>query len=166
MAVLRVAIAAAVLSGCYSPSLRDCAVACESTSDCAPSQVCGADHWCASPELAGKCMQPEVSVDGSPAVVPDARADAPLDAPGPVIMTVMIAGHGTVTIPGVGQCAETSPGHMCTFAVMFNANLMLTAVGTGDDEFDKWQSAACLGQGATCSLTVTAPVTVAVKFMH
>jgi hypothetical protein len=173
MAVLRFAVAAAALAGCYSPTLRDCAVACESPDDCAPSQVCGSDRWCASPELAGRCLamaMPDAAPRTDAAPVADAAIDAPPqpDAPTTTQLVVQIAGgHGVVTIAGVGTCSDTAPGHMCSFTVLAGGPLSLTAMGTGEDEFDKWTSIACAAQGATCTLTPTPPtITVAAKFRH
>ncbi|MBA3460092.1 MAG: hypothetical protein H0T46_09045 [Deltaproteobacteria bacterium] len=164
----------AALTGCYSPELRDCAVACASVDDCGPNQVCGSDRWCASPSLAGRCLTmatPDAAVgtDGAPGVIEDAAVDATVDAapdaPTTLSLVVQIAGNGSVTIPGVGNCGYAAPNHQCTFTVMIGAQLMLTASGIDEFEFDKWQSAACAGQGATCTLTPLPPTTtIAVKF--
>jgi hypothetical protein len=44
------------LVGCYSPTLRDCTLQCESPHDCAGGQVCGSDGYCAAPAVAGHCI--------------------------------------------------------------------------------------------------------------
>ncbi len=168
MAVLRIAATVLALGACYSPELRDCAVSCASTDDCGPGQLCGADRWCAAPEIAGRC---ETGGTVDAAVATDATAssvDAAVDAavPAPVLLVVQISGHGTVTIPGIGSCADTSPGHQCTYAVIAGVTKMLVANATGEDEFQQWTN-ACAGQGATCTLTPTAPTTTTqARFKH
>lgn len=173
MAVLRFVLLGAALAGCYSPELRDCAVACESLGDCGPNQVCGSDRWCASPELAGRCLSltmPDAApgTDGAPVVSPDASVDAAPDAPSTTQLIVEIAGaHGVVTTAGVGSCDDTAPGRMCSFTVLTGMPLSLTAMGTGGDYFDKWTSAACNGQDENCMLTPTTPtMTVTAKFRN
>lgn len=167
MAILKAIVAAALLAGCYSPNLRDCVVACTAADDCAPDQVCGSDGRCAAPDIAGSCS----SVAPLPDAAVDARADAALDAPpdAPPLATlvVQIAGKGIVAVTGIGTCNYTAPAHSCTFGVMPGAQVELVATGTGGDEFDRWQSVACTGQDATCTITVVPPSTmVAAKFSH
>ncbi len=175
MAVLRSIVAGltVVVSACYAPELRDCAVSCSSAADCAPSQVCGGDSWCAAPELAGRCTQSDGGVavdaarDDAATVVTDAPPtdSAPPDAPGPVILVVQIMGHGTVSIPSLGTCNDHAPNHQCTFAVAGGVPRQLAASGTEGAEFENWTSVACAGQGATCTMTPLAPTTtVAAKF--
>ena len=168
MAVLRVAVAVLALGACYSPQLRDCAVECASSDDCAPGQVCGADRWCAGPAMAGRCgssasVDAAVTTDGA---VSSGDAAIGVDAAPPttVNLVVQISGHGTVTIAGIGSCADTAPGHQCTFAVTVGLPRQLVATGTGNDSFDRWMG-ACSGQGATCTLTPVAMTTTQAKFM-
>jgi hypothetical protein len=47
-------LALLLLTGCYSPSLRDCTVVCEQSTDCGTGQICTAGH----------CAAPGVSCDG------------------------------------------------------------------------------------------------------
>jgi hypothetical protein len=75
-----VVLAFAGLAGCYDPSYRNCTVACAQASECSPDQICGADGWCAAPDVAGRCegirdaepdaLPPDADVTDSPA--PDA----------------------------------------------------------------------------------------------
>ena len=56
MALLKtgVAFTVAIAAGaCYEPELRDCTLSCTAAAECADGQVCGSDHFCASPEIAG-----------------------------------------------------------------------------------------------------------------
>ena len=147
MEVLRVALTMLALGACYSPELRDCAVACASGDDCGPGQVCGADRWCAGPAIAGRCETTNVTgIDAT--VATDAAAtttDAavPVDAAPPttVNLVVQISGHGVVAIAGTGSCADTAPGHQCTFAVTIGVPRQLVATATGEVVFDKWMGA-------------------------
>lgn len=175
MAVLRAIVACSTLvaSACYGPELRDCAVSCASTADCGPGQVCGDDRWCADPAIAGRCTLPDggttITRDASSgdAEVADASPDAPPDAPGSVSLVVQIMGHGSVAIANVGTCNDHAPNHQCSFAVTAGVPRQLVATGTEGDEFDKWTSIACNGQGATCALTPVLPTTtVSAKFKH
>jgi hypothetical protein len=172
-------MASALLAACYSPELRDCAVTCERLDDCAPSQVCGSDRWCASPSVAGRCVSltmPDAApgTDGSPTVLPDAAIDAvPIDAapdaPSTTQLIVEIAGgaRGVVTTAGVGSCDDTAPNRMCSFSVLTGMPLSLTAMGRGGDYFDKWTSGACNGQDETCMFTpITPTVIVTAKFRN
>jgi hypothetical protein len=166
MEVLRIAVTALALGACYSPELRDCAVACATSEDCGPGQLCGADRWCAGSAMAGRCDTEGTNVDA--AVGSDAAAssaDAAIDAAptATIQLVVQISGHGIVTIAGIGSCADTAPGHQCMFAVTVGVPRQLVAAGTGNDAFDKWMG-ACGAQGATCTLTPLAAATTQAKF--
>ena len=166
MEVLRIAVAVLALGACYSPELPDCAVACVSSDDCAPGQVCGTDRWCAGAAIAGRCAS-RVTVDAAVVETDAAATDAavPVDAAPPttVDLVIQITGHGVVTIAGTGNCADTAPGHQCTFAVTGGVPRQLVATGTGEDVFDKW-TGACTGQGATCTLTPTTMTIAQARF--
>jgi hypothetical protein len=170
MAVLRIAVTVVALGACYSPELRDCAVSCASSDDCAPGQLCGADRWCAAPGIAGRCELADGGASVDAAVAADAAsspdAAVPADAAPPVLLVVKIMGHGTVTITGTGTCTDMAPGHQCTFAVIAGVPRTLIATGTGGDQFEMWMN-ACAGQGATCTVTPAAGTTTAeAKFKH
>jgi len=80
---------------------------------------------------------------------------------------VEISGRGSVVIADTGQCDHTAADHECTFVVVPNAPLRLTALGTADTAFDKWTSAACAEQDDTCDLTPTLSTTyVNAKFRN
>lgn len=167
MAILRIAAAVLALGACYAPELADCAVTCASSDDCGPGQACDADSWCASPTMAGRCERPDGGATNDAAMVGDAFSvvDAAPDAPAHVTLVVQIGGHGRVTIASVGTCADTAPGHQCTFSVTTGIPRVLVAEGTGEDEFDRW-TGACAGQGASCALTPVAATTTQAKFKN
>jgi hypothetical protein len=179
MAVLRSIAPAIVMilaGGCYSPQLRDCAVSCTAVADCAPGQVCGVDRLCASPDLAGRCLQlqepdawSEVAIDastiGADAAIHHDAAPA-TDAQLFVALTVTIAGRGTVTVSAIGSCNDSAPQHTCTFPVPPGVQRTLDAIPADDQRFDKWTSTACANQGPTCIVTPTADMTVSAKFAH
>jgi hypothetical protein len=171
MAVLRTTLAMtmAMLAGCYSPDLRDCVVACTSSDDCGPDQICGADGRCAAPDVAGSCSAtaplPDAGTDGAPSA--DAAPDAPPDGPPLALLVVQIAGKGMVTVMGVGTCNYNAPSHQCTYPLLANTEVEIVATGTNGDEFDRWQSMVCAGEDATCTATVAPPsTTVNAKFSH
>ena len=175
--VTRAALAAAVAlaAGCYDPALRDCTVTCAGAGDCASGQVCGADHFCAAPSVAGTCGKPDARagedapradaplIDAS--TEPDARYDAmphidapPPDAPG-ALLHIVITGKGKV-IDTTGTISCMAPPGDCVFGAEPGQSVTLTAVAqTQQHPFDKWTSANCAGQGASCTLTIVAPVT-------
>jgi hypothetical protein len=137
------------LAGCYSPAARDCTVSCTAAKDCINGQVCGADHFCAAPDVAGHCSMTDASVP-------------PADAPGPrdVKLTVSIAGGGTVMIDGFSPCTMD----MCMLQVPVGVARTLTAVPVKDDKpFQMWMD-GCTGAMPTCVLTPTADVHVGAKF--
>ena len=167
MAVLSRAVALACLAACYSPDVRDCSVTCASSADCAGAQVCGTDHFCAMPDIAGTCARQQAMPDaGSPAdaardadVTPPADAalpDAPPDAPATGALHLKVGGHGQLV----------AGGHTCTMDCTYQVPLVtidVVAVGMGDQVLDKWTEGPCVGsQSTTC--TVTPPVTVGAKF--
>lgn len=164
----RVVLAASLTASCYSPDTRDCTVTCSHPLDCASGQVCGADHFCASPEMAGRCGSlPPVDggvVDGSkpPHDAPaDARRpDAPPDAPGGVALQLQIMGAGTVALDGVGSCDKD-----CTLYAPFAAPATLRAAPKPKQMFDGWTQGPCVGQGAICTFVPLAPVTIAARFV-
>lgn len=157
----------AVVTGCYSPELRDCAVSCISSADCAPDQVCGSDRMCSSPEVAGRCAGPMVPTDGSvdapSPVVVDAPvlvdAAVPIDASSERYLRIAIGGRGGVTVAGLGMCHFTSPMLPCEIGVAAGMLTSLEAVPDPDNHFDKWESGPCVGQGETCTFTPTLLVT-------
>ena len=180
MALLaRVAIAAGLLTGCYSPQLRDCTVSCESSADCAGAQVCGADHLCAAkgtscasssnaPQDAtaasdgeGPSDAPRANDAGRPIDAPrPIDAAPPVDAPPPPVnLHLHVDGHGQLT-EGAHTCTAD-----CTYAVARGVPLVIVAQALGHDQFIGWTQGPCVGQPTqTCMVTPTANVTVAVRF--
>src|SRR5688500_10300384 len=134
---------AAFLAGCYSPELRDCVVNCTSSADCAPEQVCGSDHMCASAEIAGRCARPHDIRDAGMDSSIDARisvVDAPsmVDAPAPIDaatdrwIRIEINGRGATAVDGIGVCHHTAPLQMCTFSIPAGILASLQAVPDPD----------------------------------
>jgi hypothetical protein len=145
------AVAVAITTGCYAPELRDCAVSCETSAECAPEQVCGSDRMCASPALAGRCARALDANDAAVDAPIDAGADAPIDAPPPRWIRIEINGHGTVGFAGVGTCHTSAPMHICMFVVPAGVVAQLDAVPDPEYRFDKWEAGPCIGQGAACA---------------
>ena len=168
------AAALALLAGCYSPSLRDCAVACAGPADCAPSQVCGTDGMCASPEMAGRCaMETDAGSMQMPMPEPrDAAVDdgpAPPDASPPLVrLRVQIDGRGSVIIEGRGTCSSTDPSHgNCMYDIPVGVAQRVQAMAIGpDDEFTRWTSFVCAGEASMCTFTPLVATAVTAKFSH
>lgn len=169
MAVLIRAVLLAALAACYSPDVRDCTVSCASSADCAGAQVCGADHLCAMPAIAGTCArQPPPGVDAAtgdapaledaPVVPVDAAIDAaPMpDAPPTGALHLKITGHGQL-VAGGNSCAMD-----CTFQLP-QVPIDVVAVAAGDQVLESWTEGPCAGM-TTTTCTVTPPVTVGAKF--
>ncbi|HTJ44541.1 MAG TPA: hypothetical protein VL463_20695 [Kofleriaceae bacterium] len=180
MALLRFAIASALLAGCYDPRLKDCTVTCHGAGDCASGQVCGNDGFCAAPGVAGTCAtRPDAkdAIDASEIDAPigvidarfDARVDARTDASPPdaagAQLHITITNKGKVVDSGNIYNCQNPPGD-CLFGAEPGQVVTLTAVQTINmHPFDKWTDSNCAGQGATCTFTITAPVTtIAVTF--
>jgi hypothetical protein len=136
------------LVGCYDPEAVDCTVSCSAANDCASGQVCGSDGFCASPSAAGHCGGPD---GGAP--------------PSIVSLRVSIAGHGKVTIDGVGVCdSDVAHDGACMFSVRAGTTLSLVAAAAGDRDFKEWTE-GCHGADVTCSLAPVMPLTqVSAKF--
>jgi len=163
----------AATAGCYAPELRDCTLTCEQASDCAGNQVCGSDHFCAAPDIAGKCSSlpsdagsndRDAGVDGS--TIPDARPDAPPDAQTHAALTVTIEAKGRVTMLGIGTCDEAPPQNgQCTFSVKLGSLVTASAQGYPDWRFEKWTTAVCASTSInTCTFTFNAATPLGVKF--
>lgn len=165
--------AALVVTACYSPDLRDCTLSCSSASDCAADQVCGSDHFCAAPEIAGRCssLPPDAGSGNRDAGIrdarlPDARPDAPPDAPTEAVLSIEIAGKGQISMLGVGTCDSEGPQHgSCTFVVSRGALVTAQASASSDWRFEKWTSAPCATSPiALCTFIAGGPLTIGVKF--
>jgi hypothetical protein len=160
------AAAVALLAGCYSPSLRDCTVACAEPADCAPAQVCGPDGMCASPEMAGRCA---MEADAAPMPEPDAGVpDAAPDAALLVKLRVQIDGRGSVQIDGRGTCSSADPSHgNCMYDLPLGVAQRVQAVAIDPDQtFAAWASFVCGGEGPVCTFTPLVATAVVAKFSH
>ena len=157
------AAALALLAGCYSPSLRDCTVACAEPADCAPDQVCGTDGMCASPEVAGHCA---METDAGPMSQPP---DAPAaDPPLLVKLRVQIDGKGSVQIDGRGTCSSLDPSHgTCMYDIPLGVAQRVQAVAIDPlQPFTAWTSLVCAGEEPMCSFTPLVATAVTAKFSH
>jgi hypothetical protein len=156
-------------SACYTPELRDCTLACSTASDCADGQVCGDDHFCAGPAMAGHCSSAGTrdasagaTGDGGGGGMPvDAAVppDAPPDAPTVGLLTIKIADHGSVVVQDVGTCDYTA--QPCVFSVPLDQDVVLAAFPSDDRRFDKWTEGPCKDSKLTVcffppSLAITA----------
>jgi hypothetical protein len=161
---------AALASGCYQPSLRDCTVTCTGADDCAGDQVCGSDGYCALPEMAGNCgdaggatADAPAAADADPAAPdaadgePDASIpDASLpDAAGPpVTLKVRIQGLGRV----VSEAYGISCDNMCDYELPMGSVVTLSPVETTAGwTFRLWNTTPCAGQTPDCTLTLSEP---------
>lgn len=143
-----VVLASTILAGCYHPSLDNCTVACSSPDDCGGGQVCGADGMCASPDVAGQCGGIGDTDGGT---TPD--AGGVLDA----VIHVKIMGKGTVTV-GDQLCDDKGPANGdCMLHVTRGIPVFITA-HDDNEQFQRWTSTACGGQGAVCTLTPILPM--------
>lgn len=94
-----------LIAACYAPTLRDCAVACSAATDCTGGQVCGADGYCSSPDVAGQCagiLDAQPAGDGA-MVNADAVPDADLCTAGCSAGTC-IAGVCTIDCSAPDAC--------------------------------------------------------------
>jgi hypothetical protein len=163
---------AIAFDGCYAPDLRDCTVTCAATSDCAGSQVCGPDHFCAAAALAGNCASPgapDASIDARhhPPPHADAALDAAPDAGGETVrLAIQIDGRGLVALESGGSCssAEIPEGTECTLLAPRGLPATLFAIALDDQVFDRWTTPTCALQGATCVLLPFLDVDVGARF--
>ena len=175
MAVLRVgAILAIALAGasCYSPELRDCTVSCEAQSDCAHGQVCGADQFCAAPEIAGRCssLPSDSGGDDRDAGAVDGKVDARPERAGPdlamVPMHLKIDGDGRVTVSGQLTCEKQgSQNGDCMYQVPLGLAITLGAQPYNGQQFDALERCTCNAQGATCTFVPTGATDLHARFM-
>ncbi|MDQ3364505.1 MAG: hypothetical protein M3680_03660 [Myxococcota bacterium] len=124
---VRVGLLGLVLAtACYSPTLRDCTVACSSPTDCGGSQVCGADGFCSAPEIAGQCGGVlDALLDGN---------GGSADAPGESTLCAIGCTNGTCV---AGVCViNCSAPDSCAGDIVCPANLPCR-VECGDRSCDK-----------------------------
>jgi hypothetical protein len=160
------------LAGCFSPDVRDCTVTCTNDLECVSGQTCGADHFCAVPERAGRCGAAPSdggSIDGAGVVdaaivapQPDARIDAPVVAMVP--LHIHIDGQGSVSIEGGATCMPGPGPHTdCMLQVPANVAMTLQASPMGPSSFQSW-SMACAGSDPTCVLVPAMATDVGAQF--
>lgn len=172
MGILIAVVIGLLLAACYAPRLRDCTVICDATSDCASGQVCGPDHLCATPDVAGRCadqgrgMADATPVDATP--VDATSADARPDAPTTVKLRVEVMGKGSVVVDGRGTCSSREPQDgKCTYDIAPGVLQRASAIAIESDHvFLGWGTEPCSGQPAICTFTASAATTVVAKFGH
>lgn len=141
----------AILSGCYSPELRDCTVTCSGSDECAGDQVC----------TKGLCAAEGVACGpGS-----NGATDAGMDAAPRVTVRVTIGGMGKVEIQGAGTCGD-SPGERDCMISVVRGPVTATAIATEQmHPFDKWDSPVCNNQPPACTFSANGPsTTITAKF--
>ncbi len=133
-----------VVSGCFSPELRDCSVTCTGPDECTDGQVCSA----------GFCRAPDVTCEA-----------VPEPAPAKVTLRVDVEGAGKVVVAGVGTCMsdEASQGN-CSWRIAKGTRVQLDAIELGDKEFERWTTENCGSDAPSCSITVTSETLVGAKF--
>ena len=141
MGILKLASFASttLLIACYDPSPRDCTVTCSPQEPCADDQVCGSDGYCASPTVAGHCVENGIA--------PDAMA---LQVP----LQISVTGPGKVSVAEVGSCESS-----CAYTVPANMQIELKAIAGGDSKFVAWTE-TCAGSEKSCWVTPTPPMTI------
>lgn len=133
------------LGACYSPDLPDCVVACQAADECGEGQTC----------IDGVCRTQGATCEGSGSTTPPVAK---------VELEVTIEREGAVVVDGVGTCQSEESRHTCSWMVRAGSEVVLEARELDDHDFDKWTTANCAGQDATCSLVPTEATTVVAKF--
>lgn len=174
-------------AGCYEPNLADCALTCESNSDCFGGQVCSAQRLCAGTAVscgqqpggdAGVDQDAAFRVDAAhPVDAPpqvdaprqvDARTptdDAPPDAAPMVTLHLHDDGKGRITTNLGFTCDSADPQNGdCLVVVVAGVAVTLAATGEANEVFQSWSGPACVGQSATCTFTPLVATDVHAKF--
>ncbi|HEY4238940.1 MAG TPA: hypothetical protein VGM88_03960 [Kofleriaceae bacterium] len=138
MALLKAALAVLLLAGCYDPTLKDCVVTCANPGDCADGQVCGADKFCAAPDVAGTCSPAEK-----------------------VALHVTVMGMGQVEADNIGTCSsEGSQNGNCTWMVTMGEAVELHAMTVSSGHaFLRWTMPITCLTNTDCSVTPTQSTT-------
>ena len=168
---LGLVLAIAMVGSCYSPTVRDCTVTCDSSHDCIGGQLCGSDHFCAMPEVASHCagdLAPDASLTkhldggGADAVVGSDAASAT------VILHLHDDGNGEIAIVGGASCATSDPQHGdCMIAVPSGVLVVLQASGQAPNVFMRWEGQVCSGTNPSCSFVPNLPTSdIHAKFDH
>ena len=146
---MRALLALSFLAGCYEPELRDCAVACSSTDECADGHVCAE----------GLCRAPNATCEPGPG--------GGMPEPREVLIRVVVDGEGMIVIPDVGTCrfddSDARDSTACDWRVIAGTQIVVEAHSLGEP-FDGWTSSTCAGQDASCSVVVNTAVEIKAKF--
>lgn len=138
------AVAALWLAACYDPVVLDCAVECAGPRDCAGGQVCGDDHFCAAPEVAGTCT------DGTAQMR---------------ILRVIVEGRGLVVSAddSIACEAEGNQPSDCPFEVPAG-DVALLAIDTHPEfRFVGWSGTSC-GESPSCTVSVAESTVIGARF--
>ena len=152
---------ATALSGCYSPELQDCVVACSVAADCGPGQACGGDGWCAGGDAVGQCDppsdEPPVGTGDELRVVIEGLGEVEIDT------------SGSASLPGNKICVSTrSTGATCVYPMAAGMWATLRQKEVGGWRFDGWSWIGCtLGKPKSCLIRTGAGSTlVSAKFVE
>lgn len=130
---------AALAGACYEPEVLDCTLLCSAGRGCADGQVCDRDGWCTAPEVAGTCGAGAVLV--------------------PVRLTIERRGNLRIDELDQGcECDDDEGTCSCDLELAEGTEIVVQAVRT-DNDFERWLTDNCEGQGASCTLTVEMPRT-------
>lgn len=132
----KLAVLASSLAACYSPQLERCVVRCSPGDTCPVDMTCGTDNRCHAADDTMACPVDQFTLKVTPAG----------------------AGAGTVTGMPQISCPPT-----CTEKVNDGAKVQLSATANAGSRFSGW-GGPCTGID-TCSVTVTADVTVGANFV-
>lgn len=161
------AAAIALVSACYSPELRDCAVQCGPAGACADGLECGDDGFCHTPGSTDMCAAVDAgatvadTADADPAL-PDATAGNS-DAGADVTLNVTAAGPGRIRIPAENLTCNNS----CQYSFPSGTELTIRAIPNNMNvSFDGWTGDVCGGEPPLCTFTLSAPTSVTASFSN
>jgi len=148
MELLSRLVLAVVLTGCYTPDLRDCVVKCTAQTGCADGEACGADGFCAAPGVT-------CNSEGADASVP----------PATVSIHIMIMSKGNVILNNTMTCSSDGVQNgNCTYNVPAHQAATVFAMAEQlSHPFMMW-TAGCSGALPQCNVTPTANMTISAMF--
>ena len=134
------ALALALVTSCYSPSLTDCTITCGSSSPCPDDLSCGSDQFCHATAASPACVATlNVTTNG--------------------------AGNGRVTSMPDGVKCTTHSSDNCSSTFPLGTNVTLTAEHDYMTNFAHWSGDACNNSpNPTCMLTLDASMGVQAIF--
>ncbi len=149
---------------CYSPDAPDCALACTADTDCISGQACTTDHLCAASGIT-TCGAHAVTDGGAGATADAAEGSG---SGGTVTLMIHVDKGGGVRL-STNQLCDTGINTMatdCMYDVPAGKQLTATAYAHIGFQFDKWDGMPCMGQGTTCTFTLTMMNMINAKFKN